>query len=59
MKTLSSQGLIDAYISSIDLQLDKEFIQILLLEIKERKINIDNLSTYHFDSENIAGERKE
>jgi hypothetical protein len=52
MKTLSSQGLIDAYISSIDLQLDKEFIQILLLEIKRRQISIDNLITHNFESEN-------
>lgn len=59
MKSLSSEGLITAYISSIDLQLEKEFIHILLLEIKKRKLNIDNLSTYPFESEKIADELKE
>ncbi|WP_029198011.1 sporulation histidine kinase inhibitor Sda [Paenibacillus alginolyticus] len=56
MKSLSSQGLITAYLSSIDLQLDKEFIHTLFLEIQKRKLNIDNLSTYHFESEKTADE---
>ncbi|WP_411829446.1 sporulation histidine kinase inhibitor Sda [Paenibacillus alginolyticus] len=56
MKSLSSQGLITAYLSSIDLQLDKEFIHTLFLEIQKRKLNIDNLSTYHFESEKVADE---
>lgn len=56
MKSLSSQGLISAYLSSIDLQLDKEFIHTLFLEIQKRKLNIDNLSTNHFESEKIADE---
>ncbi|NRF93539.1 sporulation histidine kinase inhibitor Sda [Paenibacillus frigoriresistens] len=56
MKSLSPQGLITAYLSSIDLQLDKEFIHTLFLEIQKRKLNIDNLSTYHFESEKTADE---
>ncbi|GGA15741.1 hypothetical protein GCM10008018_70560 [Paenibacillus marchantiophytorum] len=48
MKSLSSQGLIDAYFSSIDLQLEKEFIQLLLLELKQRNIHVDCLSNITF-----------
>ncbi|MEC0227303.1 sporulation histidine kinase inhibitor Sda [Paenibacillus alba] len=59
MKSLSSQRLIDAYFSSIDLKLEKEFIQLLLLEIKKRNINIDKLPPCTLKSDiNFEGERE-
>ena len=39
MKLLSDDALIDAYRKSINLDLDKDFIDLLLNEIKHRKID--------------------
>lgn len=47
MKSLSKQRLITAYLNSIDLQLDKEFIHLLLLELKRREIDIDPWLGHH------------
>jgi len=40
MKLLSDDALIDAYRKSINLDLDKDFIDLLLNEIKHRKIDM-------------------
>ena len=41
MKKLTDNGLVEAYIAAIRLQLDHEFIMLLLDEIKGRKITIN------------------
>ncbi|MEW9667619.1 sporulation histidine kinase inhibitor Sda [Ammoniphilus sp. 3BR4] len=43
MKLLSDEALIDAYHKSVNLDLDKEFIGLLLDEIQQRKLDL-NLS---------------
>ncbi|TMV44919.1 sporulation histidine kinase inhibitor Sda [Paenibacillus mesophilus] len=40
MKTLSNEALLDSYYKAIDLKLDREFVTLLLAEIKRRKLNI-------------------
>lgn len=40
MRTLSNEALIDCYRKAIDLKLDRDFISLLLAEIKRRKLNI-------------------
>ncbi|GAA3409063.1 sporulation histidine kinase inhibitor Sda [Paenibacillus hodogayensis] len=40
MKSLSNEALIDSYYKAIDLKLDREFVTLLLVEIKRRKLNI-------------------
>ncbi|MDF2722035.1 MAG: Sporulation inhibitor [Paenibacillus sp.] len=40
MRTLSNEALVDSYFKAIDLKLDREFVMLLLAEIKRRKINI-------------------
>lgn len=40
MKILSNEVLIDSYLRALDLKLDKEFIELLLNEIKRRKLHI-------------------
>lgn len=40
MKLLSDDALIDAYQKSVSLGLDKDFINLLLKEIKQRKLDV-------------------
>ncbi|RKN80652.1 sporulation histidine kinase inhibitor Sda [Paenibacillus ginsengarvi] len=40
MKSLSNEALIDTYYKAIDLKLDRDFVTLLLAEIKRRKLNI-------------------
>ncbi|MFK7694636.1 sporulation histidine kinase inhibitor Sda [Paenibacillus sp. HJGM_3] len=40
MKSLSNEALIDSYLKAIDLKLDRDFISLLLAEIKRRKLNV-------------------
>lgn len=40
MKSLSNEALIETYYKAIDLKLDREFVTLLLAEIKRRKLNI-------------------
>lgn len=39
MKALSNEALLDSYYKAIDLKLDREFVTLLLAEIKRRKLN--------------------
>lgn len=40
MKALSNEALLDSYYKAVDLKLDREFVTLLLAEIKRRKLNI-------------------
>jgi len=40
MKTLSNEALIDCYLKATELKLDRDFLSLLLAEIKRRKLNI-------------------
>lgn len=40
MRSLSNEALIDSYLKAIDLKLDREFVTLLLAEIKRRKLNM-------------------
>ncbi|PYI54068.1 sporulation histidine kinase inhibitor Sda [Paenibacillus flagellatus] len=40
MRTLSNEALIDSYKKAVDLKLDREFVMLLLAEIKRRKLNL-------------------
>jgi developmental checkpoint coupling sporulation initiation to replication initiation len=42
MRILSNEVLIESYLRAMDLKLDKEFIELLLKEIKRRKLHIPN-----------------
>lgn len=41
MRLISNEILVDAYFKAVDLQLEKEFLELLLEEIKRRQINLD------------------
>ena len=41
MKLISNEILVDSYFRAIDLQLEEEFVQLLLDEIRNRQINLD------------------
>ncbi|NOU99565.1 sporulation histidine kinase inhibitor Sda [Paenibacillus planticolens] len=53
MKTLSHQGLINAYLEAINLQLEQEFIDMLLNELIRREILIEGL----LDHADISGKK--
>lgn len=59
MKLLSQHGLITAYLNSIDLQLEKEFIQLLLFELQRREIDIDHFSVHNCETNKLADETLE
>ena len=40
MKALSNEALIDSYLKAVDLKLDREFVMLLLAEIKRRKLKL-------------------
>ena len=40
VKSLSNEALIDSYLKAVDLKLDRDFIQLLLAEIRRRRLNI-------------------
>ncbi|MEF3307125.1 sporulation histidine kinase inhibitor Sda [Paenibacillus sp. GYB003] len=40
MKTLSNEALIETYYKAVDLKLDRDFVTLLLAEIKRRKLTI-------------------
>ena len=40
MKCLSNETLIDSYLRALDLRLEEEFINLLLNEIKRRKLKV-------------------
>lgn len=42
MRLLSNEILIDSYFRALDLKLEREFIELLLMEIKRRKLHIPN-----------------
>lgn len=42
MKLLSNEILLDSYLRALDLQLEPEFIDLLLKEIKRRKLHVPN-----------------
>jgi len=44
MRLMSNEILIDAYFKAQDLKLDTEFINLLLNEIKRRKLNLEYYS---------------
>ncbi|WP_248927799.1 sporulation histidine kinase inhibitor Sda [Paenibacillus hamazuiensis] len=41
MRMISNEVLIDSYYKALDLQLDKEFVELLLEEIKRRQLNVE------------------
>jgi developmental checkpoint coupling sporulation initiation to replication initiation len=41
MRLLSNEILIDTYYKAIDLKLDKDFIRLLMQEIKRRNLHVD------------------
>lgn len=40
MRTLSNETLLDSYFRAVNLQLDEDFIDLLLEEIKRRQLNV-------------------
>lgn len=40
MRILSNETLIDSYLRAVDLELERDFIDLLLMEIKRRKLNV-------------------
>lgn len=40
MRMLSNEILMDSYVRAVELKLEKEFIELLLIEIKRRKLVI-------------------
>lgn len=44
MRTLSNEALIDSYRKAVDLKLDRDFVSLLLAEIKRRKLHISYYS---------------
>lgn len=40
MRLLSNETLLDSYVRAMELNLEKEFIDLLLMEIKRRKLNV-------------------
>jgi hypothetical protein len=46
MRMLSDIVLIECYLDSLELELDDDFIELLLTEMKERNIEIPSMDTY-------------
>ncbi|MDD9271409.1 sporulation histidine kinase inhibitor Sda [Paenibacillus sp. GCM10023248] len=44
LQTLSRQGLIDAYLSAMDLQLEQAFVDLLRQELHRRNIALEGLT---------------
>lgn len=43
MRLLSNEVLLDSYFRALDLKLEREFIELLLNEIKRRKLHIPSI----------------
>jgi developmental checkpoint coupling sporulation initiation to replication initiation len=41
MRFISDETLIDSYYKALDLQLETDFVELLLAEIKRRQLNLD------------------
>lgn len=41
MRLISNDTLIDSYFKALDLQLDEDFVRLLLTEIKRRRLHLD------------------
>lgn len=41
MKLISNEMLVESYFRAIDLHLEEEFVELLLDEIRRRKLNLD------------------
>lgn len=42
MKVMKDEILIDSYYKALDLKLERDFVELLLAEIKRRKLKLDN-----------------
>ncbi|MFC5988785.1 sporulation histidine kinase inhibitor Sda [Marinicrinis lubricantis] len=40
MKLLSNEALVETYVKAVDLNLERDFIDLLFQEIKRRKLNV-------------------
>ncbi|MFE5323934.1 sporulation histidine kinase inhibitor Sda [Paenibacillus sp. NPDC056579] len=41
MRLMSNEILVDSYFKALNLKLDEEFLELLLAEIKRRKLNLE------------------
>jgi developmental checkpoint coupling sporulation initiation to replication initiation len=45
MRLISNETLIDSYFRALDLKLEAEFVDLLLAEIKRRRLQLDSYSS--------------